>query len=152
LAKIPKLSGKGSTFSGDSRFIPPPLIVDDKGREIDAKGRIISTITSQIEQITTLKVNKKLLQKEKKVELPVPPPEPKKTQFYDPNIQAPKPDRPKRSFNFLAAGAITKKAEKLRAKTAQEHPKIDKTETVSSPVQMDLEKEVEKKSGKKEDC
>lgn len=66
---VSKFSLKSSKKDSD-RFIPPPLILDDKGREIDSKGNVISKLSR--DSITTLKANRKFKVHAKMAELFIP--------------------------------------------------------------------------------
>jgi len=114
----PTLSkGKPSSIQQEG-FIPPPLILDSKGREVDLQGNILSTKTSK--DITTLKANKKYKVKQIMLDLvPLTTEKDKKSIYYDPNLSVPKPDRQRRSLNFLEAGTIVKKSRKNKSKSCQ---------------------------------
>lgn len=122
-------SDKKNEKPKEEKFIPPPLLLDEKGREIDEKGNLIVRTK---DSFTTLKANQKHKVKTKLSELIIPGETQKKktsTTFFDPNLKAPKLVRPKRSFNFLEAGHHIKRAEKLRAKVSKEEeetlPKVE---------------------------
>lgn len=102
-----------TSTSTANKFVPPPLLLDAKGREVDLKGNLLNR---QRESITTLKAN---LRNKLKSKLDMVA---KKATYFDPNLKATKNigTRKKRTFKFIEAGSIVKKAEKMRAKNQGE--------------------------------
>lgn len=134
--------------SAVERFVPPPLRLDEKGREIDEKGNVLQKVS--IESLKTLKANQNL--KSKLTEMsPATIMSTGKTStssgvmrasYFDPNLSLPKSERKRRSvFNFLEAGSIVKKAEKLRAKVIKEES-ASSAETPFSLLVEEMKKEM----------
>eukprot|EP01103_Thecamoeba_quadrilineata_P002784 TRINITY_DN1266_c1_g4_i1.p2 TRINITY_DN1266_c1_g4~~TRINITY_DN1266_c1_g4_i1.p2 ORF type:complete len:500 (+),score=157.29 TRINITY_DN1266_c1_g4_i1:2581-4080(+) len=105
----------GTKYSqkNEDRFKPPPLIVVNN-MEVDLQGNPISNPKPVI--ATTL-INKRY-QKKSANTAPPPPLEtdPSLNPFYDPRVNTPKVNRPKRSIHFVEQGTYIKKAQHLRKK------------------------------------
>lgn len=90
--------------------LPPPLILDSQGREVDTEGKILP-VSSRV-AISTLSINKNLtLETEVKAA-----PDATKSKYFDPRLAMPRVGRKKREFNFITEGKYAKKAERQRMK------------------------------------
>jgi len=110
--------------------MPAPLFLDKFGREIDDEGNLKSTKTREV---ATIMLNKKKKDKKSKMDqvlIPSNEPEVNKTDFVDPNLPNRQAERKKRAFHFLEAGALVKKADKIRAKLRGEDDDGKKDEQV----------------------
>lgn len=103
--------------AGSQTFKPAPLLLDDKGRQIDESGKVIE---NKKESLATIKANIRT----KKVTLKVSA-APKliqdndKNPHYDPRMRVKNVDRKKRKWSFVEAGKFIKQAENARAKAAE---------------------------------
>ncbi len=94
-------------------FMPAPLILDDKGRHVDATGK---EVTLKPTTVTTVKAN--LREKETG---PAPPPAPKVdiANIVDPRLSMSSSVRPKRAtFTFVTDQRYIRKADRFRTKIA----------------------------------
>jgi len=100
-------------------FMPPPLLLDESGREIDKQGKVISTGPKAL--VATAMINKRV-QREKvfKLEKPAFETDPGKNKCFDPRMKVPKAARGKRSFRFVNPGTYVKKGQRMRTKLAKE--------------------------------
>jgi len=145
--RLAKLNEK-KTFVEYGRFIPPPLLLDDKGRELDAMGNlVIKPGSSSATAVATLKANKKLKEAETTGSIQTMTlasetvPTTKKKAHFDSTLAMPK-TRTKRSFDFVQAGSILKKAERQRAKAAKaQKEKEDKEKKESGIVTTEGEEQ-----------
>jgi len=114
---MPKI-GKSDSDVVD-RFIPPPLLLDESGREVDVFGNIVK---KKKNMVATTMINKKLQQREKVLNLNEATPmetDPTKNPLFDPTLKLPKFKRQKREFHFVEAGTFVKKSQRIRAKAVQ---------------------------------
>jgi len=77
--------------------MPPPLILDAQGREVDAAGKVLAP-TSAV-NLKTLKANKKFDLLENAAA-----PDVTKTKYYDPRVPVSKVGRAKREWSFVEHG------------------------------------------------
>jgi U4/U6 small nuclear ribonucleoprotein PRP3 len=110
---------------------PQPLLLDAKGREIDASGHLVRHVPRS--SLSILKTNQNYY-KELEVEAKAQdqPEDITKSKYYDPRVVTPRVGRPRRDFNFVEHGTFIKKAEKMRAKAIQDE--LMKGTGVASPV------------------
>ncbi|KAL6070867.1 U4/U5/U6 small nuclear ribonucleoprotein prp3 [Balamuthia mandrillaris] len=109
------VGGKTATFT-----LPPPLLLDEEGREIDPQtGKPISRPMGLV--ATTL-INKRVArEKVFKLEKPAVETDPNKNRFFDPRMKLPKAERTRKlDFNFVEAGTYIRKAQRMRTKRAKE--------------------------------
>jgi len=116
---MPKI-GKNDSDVVD-RFMPPPLLLDDSGREVDVFGNVVKKKKALV---ATTMINKKLQRETVNIlnidNHPSVETDPTKNPFYDPAIKLIKVKRAKRDFHFVEAGTFVKKSQKIRAKAVQD--------------------------------
>eukprot|EP01102_Stenamoeba_stenopodia_P015141 TRINITY_DN512_c0_g1_i1.p1 TRINITY_DN512_c0_g1~~TRINITY_DN512_c0_g1_i1.p1 ORF type:complete len:781 (+),score=284.48 TRINITY_DN512_c0_g1_i1:88-2430(+) len=95
----------------EDRFIPPPLMVDAEGYEVDSHGNRIET---RVAPLPSTLANKRLLQQKLLEEDTTQPIE--KSPFYDPRVATSKGTRSRKTFNFVEAGTYIKMGQRLRTK------------------------------------
>jgi len=104
---------------GGKSFLPPPLLLDQEGREIDHAGRVVSAVPKALPATTM--INKRV-QREKvfKLEKPTLETDPSKNPYYDPRMKTSKGQRHRRGFRFVEAGTYIKKGARMRTKLAKQ--------------------------------
>eukprot|EP00741_Cyanophora_paradoxa_P014673 tig00020816_g14151.t1 len=113
-----KMGAMGAMSSmGIKGFVPPPLIVDKEGRELDSSGKVVVN-KPVFAPVATLKANvmrKKLAAF--KIETPRLETDRAKNPFFDPRVPInPSGARSKRNFKFVEPGTFVKKGEHMRAR------------------------------------
>jgi len=116
-----KISAPSSSIAmpGGKAFMPPPLLLDQEGREVDRTGRLVSTGPKAL--VATTMINKRV-QREKvfKLEKPTVETDPSKNPYFDPRMKLPKASRIRRGFKFVDAGTYIKKGARMRTKLAKQ--------------------------------
>ncbi|TDH64975.1 hypothetical protein CCR75_008055 [Bremia lactucae] len=119
-------ASQGDHAVGGGTFMPAPLLLDERGREIDAAGNVVAA-KSMVAPVTTLKANQSgfrsgaNLSKKKNPYLFHRIVDVKdKVEAVDPRLKVTKREtRARNTFNFVAQGTYVKQAEQVRARDAK---------------------------------